>query len=211
MTTTRIFRVRIDGSSDDIVIAFCKRHCSRFLIVHHTTQTENPHYHFYVETHFTQGNFSNKIKSDIKVTGSDYCNQQCDPDRKLEYLSYLFNTKKGNVPRLVTYDGFSPLDIATYAEAAKTIETQFQQKLKQKKKTQFDVVEAVLDKMDHRQLCFSSVVYDEVISVMKVMRIMARPHHIRDIIATTMAYGNDKKARQQIKELTLKFFSQYDT
>jgi len=208
MTTTRIFRVRVDGLTDDIVSAFCKRHCSRFLIVHHTTLTENPHYHFYVETHFTQGNFSNKIKSDMKVTGSDYCNQQCDPDRKLEYLSYLFNTKKGNVPRLVTYDGFSPLDIATYAEAAKTIETEFQAKLKQKKKTQYDVVEAVLDRMDHRQLCFHEVVYDEVISVMKLMRIMARPNHVRDMIATIMAYGDDKKANKVIKELTLKFFSQ---
>jgi len=209
--TTRIFRVRVDGLTDDIVTAFCKRHCSRFLIVHHTTLTENPHYHFYVETHFTQGNFSNKIKSDMKVTGSDYCNQQCDPDRKLEYLSYLFNTKKGNVPRLVTYDGFSPLDIATYAENAKTIAEEFQTKMKQKKKTQYDVVEAVLGRMDHRQLCFHEVVYDEVISVMKTMRIMARPHHVRDMIATIMAYGDDKKANKVIKELTLKFFSQNNT
>jgi len=207
-TTIKMFRVRIDGADDEPIKVFVQKHCSKWLLVHHTTETENPHYHFYAETHFTQGNFSNKIKDELKVKGGDYSNKSCDLDRRIEFLSYLFNTKKGNKWRVVSYHQFGSIDLHVYQSNSKEVEREFQSKMKQKKKTQYDVVEAVLERMPSEQLCFHVVVYDHVVEVMKAMRIMARPYHIRDIIATIMAYGDNKQAKQQIKDLSLKFFYQ---
>lgn len=207
-TTIKAYRVRVDTEGDDRMIAFCKKYSETYLLVHHVTTTENPHYHIYLETWLSQGNFSNKIKTDLEVKGGDYSNKVCDPDRKLQYLSYLFNTKKGNQPRVVTYEGFSVIDVATYRENAQQIANEFATRMKEGKKTQADVAHIVLERMDERQTVFPEVIYDHVITVLKECRMMARPNHIKDIIATVMAYSTNRRAKDQIKELTLKFFSQ---
>ena len=204
-SVTKHFRVRVDGVSDEPVETFCKKNCEKYILVHHTTTTENPHFHFYAETRYSQGNFSNKIKSELGVKGGDYSNATCDYDRRFEYFSYLFNTKKGNVSRLVSYNGFSPIDLETYKANAITIEQEFQTKMKTSKKTQIDVALIVCDRLP--EAIYPEVIYDEVISVLKELRMMARPNHVKDIIATTMAYSGDKRARKTIKDLTLKFFS----
>lgn len=203
----RMYRVRVDGNNDEVLINFCKTYsANRYLLVHHITQTDNPHYHFYAESSLTQGNFSNKIKAVMQVQGGDYSNKSCDSDRRLSYLSYLFNTKKGNKSRLVAYEGFSPLDVETFRESAKTIETEFETRMLQKKKTQYDIAIAVLERMDARQTVFPEVVYDVVIDTLKASHMMARPNHVKDIIATVMAYSDDKRSKDLIKQKTLKFF-----
>lgn len=204
-STMKYFRVRIDGADDELVESFCKKSCDKYILVHHTTTTENPHFHFYAETRYSQGNFSNKIKADLKVTGGDYSNASCDYDRRFEYFSYLFNTKKGNVPRLVSYEGFSPIDIETYKANARTFELEFQAKLKTSKKTQIDVALIVCERLS--EAIYPELIYDEVIAVLKELRMMARPNHVKDIIATVMAYSGDARARKTIKDITLKFFS----
>lgn len=206
-TTIKQYRVRVDGTDDDKMTKFCQEFTEVFLLVHHVTSTDNPHYHAYVETTYSQGNFSNLIKKHLGVTGGDYSNAVCDPDRKIEYLSYLFNTKKDNQPRVVTYDGFSVIDIATYRENSQQIAREFQQKMKDGRKTQIDVVHIVLERLDPQQSMFPTVIYDIVIAVLKESRMMARPNHVKDIIASVMAFSDNKNARTQIKDLTLKFFS----
>ena len=206
-TTIKHYRVRVDGLDDVKLISFCKEYSEVYLLVHHVTSTDNPHYHIYLETTYSQGNFSNKIKQILGVKGGDYSNAICDPDRKIEYLSYLFNTKKGNQPRVVAYEGFSVIDIATYRENSQQVAREFQQKMKDGKKTQVDVVHIVLERLDPDQCRFPHVIYDTVVSVLKESRMMARPNHVKDIIASVMAFSDSKCARQQIKDLTLKFFS----
>jgi hypothetical protein len=206
-SVTKAFRVRVDAEGDELVNTFCKKYSSTYILVHHITTTENPHYHAYIETWLSQGNFSNKIKEELGVKGGDYSNKSCDPDRKIEYLSYLFNTKKGNQPRLVEYQGFSPLDVATYKANAQQIAKEFATRIKEGKKTQVDVVHLVLDRIHPDQTVFPNVIYEQVITVLKESRMMARPNHVKDIIASVMAFSDNKRARQQIKELTLKFFS----
>lgn len=206
----KLFRVRVDGESDEKVTQFCKNNTERFLLVHHITTTDNPHYHFVCYTKYSQGNFSNKIKSELGTSGGDYSNKTCDPDRVLEALSYLFNTKKGNKARTVAYVGYSVLDVATFQESAAQIATEFQTKMKENKKTQYDVAQAVIHRLPELidgHFHVPSEIYDIVISVLKESKMMARPNHVKDIIATVMAYCDDKKARAIIKDLTLKFFS----
>ena len=204
----RLFRVRIDGKDDEDVKKFCDQNTSRYLLVHHVLPHGNPHHHFYCETTFSQGNYANKLKAFFNVVGSDYCVQKCDPDRRLEFFSYLFNTKKDNVPTYVSSNGFSIIDIATYKETAKQIKDEFETKLKQKKKTQFDIVELVVSRMNSSQTHIPELVYDEVISVCKLNRTMPRPYHVRDMISAVMSFSDNRQARNHIKELTLKFFSQ---
>lgn len=206
-SVVKAFRVRVDCEGDERLTDFCKKYCEKYLIVHHVTTTENPHYHFYAETTLSQGNFSNRIKTDLQVSGSDYSNKQCDEDRKLEFLSYLFNTKKGNIPRAVSYEGFSPIDVATFRESADTIAREFQTRMTTGKKTQYDVTEIVLERMEKSDARNVSAIYDIVQDVLKTCKMMARPNHVKDIIATCMARSGDPRLRQSIKDLTLKFFS----
>jgi len=79
--------------------------------------------------------------------------------------------------------------------------------MKEKKKSQFDIVEIVLDRMDPRQTCFPELIYDNLIEVCRANRTLPRPYHVRDMISSVMAFSNDKQARSKVKDLTLKFFS----
>ena len=201
------FRVRVDGSDDERAIHFFKKYCETFLLVHHVLPHGNPHYHAYVETNISQGNFSNKIKAHFECVGSDYSNQVCNPDRKLEYLSYLFNKKQGNESRFVDSVGFSPIDIAIYQENAKTIADEFTTRMSKEKKTLFEVGLLVQERLGDENCVHPEVIYDEVISVLKENRMLAKPYIVKDIISSVMAYTQNRRANQRIKEITLKFFS----
>ena len=62
------YRIRFDGirEVDDRAIAFFKKRSDGFILVHHVTETENPHYHAYVRTSVSQGNFSNYLKKNLE-------------------------------------------------------------------------------------------------------------------------------------------------
>jgi len=200
------YRVRIDGDNDVRVTDFCKKYGGKCLLVHHILPSGNPHYHAYIESKLSQGNFSNKIKLELEVKGGDYSNKTCAVDRRHEYLSYLFNTKKGNQSRTVYYEGFSVLDVKTYQEAAKTVSEDFAHRMSQEKKTQFELVMLVIDRLG-KENCFNpEVIYDEVIEVMKLNRMVARPYHVRDMISSVMAFSGNSRAQATAKSIALKFF-----
>lgn len=207
-TSVKLFRLRIDGESDEKAIAFCKEYLTGYILVHHVLPHGNPHYHAYAETHMTQGNLSNKIKEFFSVAGGDYSNETCDPDRAITYKTYLFNSKKGNKARLVVYNCCSPIDIETYRANSDQITVEYDERMKKAKKTQFEIVEMVLHKMEGKVL-LPDAIYDVVIQALKECRTMARPNHVKDIIASVMAFGNDRAAKENIKTLTMKFFSNY--
>lgn len=207
------FRLRVDavdGVDDERVVAFLKEYGSgKYLLVHHTTTTENPHYHAYVETYMTGGNFSNKLKERLRVTGSDYSCPKCDEDRKLEYLSYLFNTKKGNVPRYVSSNEFTELDVMIHRENAKQIANEYEVRMKTNKPTMYDVAIQVLDKLREGNMWAQlDAVYDLTISTLKSNHMLARPFVVRDIISTVMSYSDCKQARREMKDKTLRFFQE---
>ena len=207
--TTKLYRLRADGDDDQKVIQFLKKHSTRYLLVHHVLPTGNPHYHAYVETHLTQGNLSNYVKKELGVSKGDYSNKTCSEDRKHEYLSYLFNTKKGNQPRYVSSEEFSLLDIKTYQDNAKTIAEEFQQRMTENgKKTQFEIVEIVALRLANKVL-LPEVIYEELIEVLKATRTVARPNHVRDMIYCVMAYYGHTAEKERARGIALKFFSQY--
>lgn len=205
--TDYLYRLRVDGSDDERMTQFLKKHSCRYLLVHHVLPTGNPHYHAYVETHLSQGNFSNYVKKEMGVSKGDYSNKTCSDDRKHEYLSYLFNTKKGNVPRYVSSEDFSILDIKTYQEHANTIAQEFQAKMALGKKTQYDCVMLTIERLGKENCIYPAIIYDTLVEVLKDCRVVARPNHIRDMIFSIMVYSGQRQAQENAKTLALKFFS----
>lgn len=199
------YRVRLDctgGVLEETVKWFLNDKCDVYLLVHHQIN-DNPHYHAYVETKYTQGNFSNLIKKTFGISGADYSNKKCDDDRKYEYFSYLFNVKKGNVPTYVTSHGIDNLTINQAKENAKQIAKEFQEKVSSGKKTKFDIAEFVAS----RDCKDFGEIYDAVVDALHKNRMCSATYVVRDIISTVV-HIQGGRYRQELKEQTLKFFSQ---
>lgn len=99
------FRLRIDGDYDlfQKITEFCQRY-SQFVLVHHTLPHGNPHYHAFINDTMSMSidAFRARVKRyfDVKQS-SDYSVKRCDDEKELDYISYLFNTKNGNIAKLV--------------------------------------------------------------------------------------------------------------
>lgn len=199
------YRLRIDGEFDDKMVKFLKERTERWLLVHHVVSGENPHYHAYVETKYSANNFPKYIKQDLGVSGNGgYSNKKCDVDRKIEFCSYMFNTKKGNVPRLVSYDGFSPLDVETFREHAQRIANEFATRVKEEKKlTKFDIAERVMTRLDEGGSTTTSDVYDAVVDLLIKNRMCTGIFVIKDIMATVLALRGDS----DLKRIVLRNFN----
>jgi len=199
------WRVRIDGdrSHDDQAIAFFKKRCDGFILVHHIPGTdENPHYHAYVRTKVTQGNMANFIKKEFGITKrTDYSCVTCSPDRRLEYQAYLFNKKKGNTPTYISSDGISPLDVKMAQETANQISVEFETRMKaddKKKLTKFDIAE----KLSHEKFKDHGELYDAVVKLLHNNRMCSNSFVIKDIMSTTLNINGDKN----MKACLLKYF-----
>jgi len=197
------YRIRFDGARelDERAIAFFKKRSDGYILVHHVTETENPHYHAYVRSSVSQGNLSNYLKKEFDVSKSDYSCKSCKTDRKLEFWSYLFNTKKGNVPTLISYEGVSPLEIKLAQETAKQITSEFETRMKadNKKLTKFDIAEKLSKEKfkDHGEL------YDAVIKLLHDNRMCSNSFVVKDIMSTTLHINGDTDMKNRL----LKYFT----
>lgn len=194
------FRVRVDRTEiDDEFIAFLKERTTSYVLVHHLpAHGENPHYHAYVDTKYTANNWSTHLKKAFSLSGNaEYSSPRCDPDRLHEYIQYLFNNKKGNVARLVHYEGFSPLDMATYQEKAHTVAAEFEARLKTAKKlTKFDIAERVAQSYNRNS--HPAEVYDAVVELLHKNRMCTGIFVIKDIMATVLSINGSTKLRDTV-------------
>lgn len=203
------YRVRIDTEMNDeirlCVIKFFNEKCDSALVVHHRPgHGENPHLHAWVDTKYTQGNFSNYIKKAFTVSKGSYANQKCDEDRKLEYFSYMFNTKKGNESTLIHTKDVPMFQVLSAQETAHTIAKEFAHKIAtQKKMTKFDIAETIAQ----REWSGDSELYDSVVDVLHKNRMCSASFVVRDIMCTVKNMGSSKQ--NSAKEACLRFFSNY--
>lgn len=199
------YRLRLDGERelDDQFKAFLIKRSDAFILVHHVTPRENPHYHAWVRSTVSPGNFTNYVRKEFNVSGNrQYSCPRCDPDRRLEYWAYLFNTKKGNVPTLIHYEGVSPLDIAAARERAKQIAGEFETRMKdsdKKKLTKFDIAE----KLSNEKFATRGDLYDAVVKLLHMNRMCSNSFVIKDIMSTTLHINGDK----DMKACLLKYFT----
>jgi hypothetical protein len=155
-----------------------------------------------------QANFSKYIKRHLDVSGTDYSNKKCDTDRKDEYLSYLFNTKKGNVSRLVSSKDFTESQIEVAKASAESIATAYEAR---KKKfgpiTQFGIVVKAIERLKSNSMLFNpSTIYDEVVQISKDHGKVIRYGQLRDMISTALAFSDDPVGVEYARQ---SFLSQY--
>ena len=196
------YRIRFDGGRehDALAIAFFKKRSDGFILVHHVTETENPHYHAYVRSTVSQGNLANYLKKEFNVNKSDYSCRSCSPDRKLEFWAYLFNKKKGNEPSLISYEGISPLEIKLAQETSNQISKEFETRMASTKKmTKFDIAE----RLSKEKFATRGDLYDAVLKLLHDNRMCSNSFVIKDIMSTTLHINGDK----DMKACLLKYFT----
>lgn len=196
------YRIRFDGNRerDTLAKAFFRKRCDGFILVHHVTETENPHYHAYVRSTVSQGNFSNYLKKEFGVSKSDYSCKSCSPDRRLEFWAYLFNKKKGNQPTLIDYEGISPLEVKMAQETSNQISKEFETRMASTKKmTKFDIAE----RLSKEKFATRGDLYDAVIKLLHDNRMCSNSFVIKDIMSTTLHINGDK----DMKACLLKYFT----
>ena len=212
MAQDKLFRVRVDGLMDEDIVKFLDTYSNRYLLVHHETKSENPHYHAYVETKMSQPNFSKYIKQHLKVKGTDYSNKLCDPARTQEFLSYLFNKKNGNVSRYVNSKNFVEPDVLLARSQAEQIELEYKKRRATNKQSQFDLVlTAIANLKEERRLVNPVNVYDELVSLCLQAKKVMRTNHIRDMIMSALAYSGEKESADYARQKVLKYFDPLET
>lgn len=198
------YRVRIDhvnGIADDTMTQFLRDKSDAFLLVHHEIN-DNPHYHAYVRTKYTQGNFSNLIKKIFPVTGDLYSNKKCESTRRHEYFAYMFNTKKGNIPRYVDSEGISPLDVTQAQAHAQEVAKEFKERVSSAKKSKFDIAEFV-SQVEWYNL---EELYDNVVSALITNRMCTSTFVVRDIMSTAIALSKNTSMREEVKKSVCEYF-----
>lgn len=108
-----LLRIRIDNNNltNKDIAEWFSLWCSELVIVHHQLPHGNPHYHLYANCDLAEHTSTQAMRMRIKrkfdiTKSSDYSVKQCDGNRVDEYISYMFNTKHGNVATLI----FSNID-----------------------------------------------------------------------------------------------------
>lgn len=102
-----MFRVRIDQKSDLDIPHYMETIGAKTLVLfHHVLPHGNPHFHAYIEIEKPINALRDKLKKDLKVTGSLISVKQCDPSRVNEYLQYNFHKKHGNIATLIYNHNF---------------------------------------------------------------------------------------------------------
>jgi len=130
------FRVRLDQREDTREWLSAYLRDKPHVLVHHILPHGNPHFHFYVDLPLVNSvagyTYQWKKLVDPKgFTRSDWSIKQCSDERKPEFISYLFNTKHGNISELISTT--EPVEDAR-ANAA-TISLAFEERKDNAKKT----------------------------------------------------------------------------
>lgn len=103
-----MFRLRLDqlDQTHENVLNHTLKICSpsnEVLVVHHVLPHGNPHIHAYLKTDLKEQCLRQRIKR-LGYAASQFSLKTCDPDKKDEYIQYLFNKKHDNIPTLLHVD-----------------------------------------------------------------------------------------------------------
>jgi len=108
--------------SSDALRAWLTTAGTDIVLVHHILPNGNPHFHFYLKSRFNSvASAKYNFKKRFVVDKTDWSLKECAADRRDEYLQYLFNTKHGNKPTLIT----SFKDLSEEQKRASVISTEF--------------------------------------------------------------------------------------
>lgn len=112
------FRVRVDEVSEEtqkLLIAHVQSSVSHVLVRHDFPDGHNSHFHMYIDNGYASCQaYRYQVDKLFKVKGSLRSVVKCDDDRVDEYVQYLFNKKKGNIPTLLSTN----MDVTSHQQKA---------------------------------------------------------------------------------------------
>ena len=130
---SNLFRLRVDLSAEksDSVLEWIRTFTTSFLLVSHTDMYgRNPHYHAWLCTKFVDITIRSYVrKLDPSLIGNKaYSLQSCDHESIVEYKTYLFNLKQGNIVRFIGQQGCE--DWEQFRDASAKLTEEFNEKIK---------------------------------------------------------------------------------
>lgn len=195
LQTLMKYRIRIDLKEDQqqYLVDWCKLSSIQHVIVYHVLPHGNPHYHIYMDAPmcFTEDAMRQRIKRVFKIEKrGDYSVKKCDDGREDEYISYMFNTKHGNVASLIA-DNVGGERIAKCLSAAQEISDDFnvrkaERQRKSKGITVYELAEEVATNI-HEDATIED--YTKLaISVCHAHRKCCEPNMLIKIVATSRSF-----------------------
>lgn len=115
-----------------------------YVLVHHLVN-DNSHFHLYLDAPnlMSQQSVRYHLKTKFKLLPTQYSVKQCDATRVNEYIQYLFNTKHGNLARLISTNVDDERITAARTAAAVVSEEYSKQRKNNKPKTLYAIAEEV--------------------------------------------------------------------
>jgi len=136
------FRVRVDETSEvsrEALTQWVLRKCESYVVMHHMVN-ENSHFHLYLadEAIASAQSLRYKLKTYFKLRPVEFSVGECDEARLDEYLSYLYNTKHGNVATLIATN-LPDYQMDNARNAATAISEQYAKSAKKKTKSLYEI------------------------------------------------------------------------
>lgn len=206
------YRLRIDVEPEkhEALTQWVKSFASEFLLVRHTDKNQrNEHVHGWIRTLLALPTVRLRIKKTYPECygNKGYSLTPCDESRRDEYLTYMFNLKKGNIPYYISQEGVPQW--GTYREAASTLTDEYHEKTKNSY-TKDDCLTECLQIYATRNMIFTaSGAYDLVLELSRKHHVLFSINAVRDIImyVSHFAPGDpDGHRRNTVKESILKIF-----
>lgn len=199
-----MFRIRIDDTKQvaATVAAWAETVSRKYVIVHHLVNA-NSHFHLYLDAPMVMSaqSLRYKVRTKFELDKVQFSVGLCDENRVDEYLSYLFNTKHGNVATLHRTN----LDrdvIQRATAAAQVVSEEFRSKRQSNKpKTLYEIAQevrsSVADDTDAGQIVSMTIrllhkyckCHDRylVIKVVDTVRSMVNPSEYAEYILRVMS------------------------
>ena len=136
------FRVRIDETSTckpEMLAAWTTKNSADYVVMHHLVN-KNSHFHLYMDSPniLSCQAMRYKVKTVFKLEPVEFSVGICDETRITEYLSYLYNSKHGNVATLLTTN-LSEEIMQVAMESALAIGKEFLKTKKEKAKGMYEI------------------------------------------------------------------------
>lgn len=149
-----LFRVRIDEvdtTSPDALTEWAVRNTKDYVVMHHVVNF-NKHFHLYMDAPMIMSpqSLRYKVRTYFKLENTQYSVGVCDEERIAEYLSYLYNTKHGNVATLIaTSLPNDTINTARDSANAVSVAYELERAKKPKAKSLYEIAKEVNDACEY--------------------------------------------------------------
>lgn len=188
---------------------------SEFLLVRHTDRNQrNEHVHAWLQCDLALPTVRLRIKKQYPALygNKGYSLTPCDEERKDEYLTYMFNLKKGNIPYFIAENGVPNWE--TFREASSKLTDDYHEKTKNSY-SKNDCLTDILQVYARRDQIFCvSGCYSLILEKSRQHGVLFSINAVRDIIMYTSHFavgdpdGPTHTPATRLREAVLKVFYQ---